>query len=182
MEEENKNNTSIIPIGTNSLVRVWNSLEITKKLLDENTKREKLFEEINKDTTPLSLLYQDPISGHYITIFESKTPIPVSKTLLIKFPFKNQSSIQLNVSLGEISWGENNKPVAKIQIENQSIQTHTSFILNFTFAIDTFGILSIIVKDNEKETSNNIKIQAFEGLSEADIEKMKKDNANRSSI
>ena len=39
MENKNKNNTSIIPIGSTGLVRVGNSIEITNKIIKEHEER-----------------------------------------------------------------------------------------------------------------------------------------------
>ena len=40
MAENNENNTSLIPIGSTGLVRVGNSIEVTKKILSEFKERE----------------------------------------------------------------------------------------------------------------------------------------------
>ena len=40
MDNKNENNSSIIPIGSTGLVRVGNSIEVTKKILSEFKERE----------------------------------------------------------------------------------------------------------------------------------------------
>lgn len=177
MENKNKNNASIIPINSTSLVKVENALAITEKILQELQKRDVELQ----DTTPLALLYKNEQNNKFYTIIEAETLIPVNKTLSIELPIINQKTIQLNIYQGHINWGEANIIVAKLIIDNITQPNNGLVVVDFIFEVDKNGVLHIVSKENSTGKSLNIKIKNYKGLSESEIEKLKK-NANRSNI
>lgn len=134
-----------------------------------------------QDVVPLSLLYRDEKTNDFQTIIEKGTPIPTSKTISIQFKFQGDNSIYLKLFQGNLYWPEENKVIANLIIENVFDKSKDFIKCDFTFIIDKNGILNVTVKDSKSGNFENVKFQAYKGLSANDIKELT-NRANRSSI
>ena len=126
------------------------------------------------DVIPLSLGIET-MGGVATKLIEKNTTIPTSKSQIFSTAADNQPSVEVHVIQGERSMARDNKSLGRFILEGITPSPRGVPQIEVSFDIDANGILSVKAKDKASGKEQSIKIEAGSGLSDADIEKMKKD-------
>ena len=124
------------------------------------------------DVTPLSLGIET-MGGVMTKLIESNTTIPCKKTETFTTAVDNQPSVEIHVLQGERSMAKDNKTLGKFHLDGLPPAPRNVPQIEVTFDIDANGILNVSAKDKATGKSQNIRIEASSGLSDAEIERMK---------
>jgi molecular chaperone DnaK len=81
--------------------------------------------------------------------------------------------VEIHVLQGERSMAKDNKTLGKFHLDGLPPAPRNVPQIEVTFDIDANGILNVSAKDKATGKSQNIRIEASSGLSEAEIERMK---------
>ena len=126
------------------------------------------------DVTPLSLGIET-MGGVFTKLIESNTTIPAKKSEVFSTAADNQPSVEIHVLQGERPMAADNKSIGRFHLADIPPAPRGVPQIEVTFDIDANGILSVTAKDKATGKSQNIKIEASSGLSEEEIEKMRKE-------
>jgi len=126
------------------------------------------------DVTPLSFGIET-MGGVATKLIERNTTIPVSKSQVFSTAADNQTSVEVHIVQGERSMAADNKSLGRFILEGIPPAPRGVPQVEVMFDIDANGILNVKAKDKTSGKEQSIRIEASSGLSEEDIEKMKKD-------
>ncbi len=126
------------------------------------------------DVTPLSLGIET-LGGVMTKLIERNTTIPTSKTQTFSTAADNQSSVEIHVLQGERDFSKDNKTLGRFILDGIPPSPRGIPQIEVSFDIDANGILSVSAKDKATGKEQKITITASSGLSDEEIEKMKKD-------
>ncbi len=126
------------------------------------------------DVTPLSLGIET-MGGVMTKLIEANTTIPTKKTETFSTAADNQTSVEINVLQGERPMAKDNKSIGKFILDGIPPAPRGTPQIEVTFDIDANGILNVSAKDQATGKEQSIRIEASSGLSEDEIEKMKKE-------
>ncbi len=126
------------------------------------------------DVTPLSLGIET-LGGVSSKLIEKNTTIPVGKTQIFSTAADNQPSVEINILQGEREMAVDNKSLGRFVLDGIPPSPRGVPQVEVTFDIDVNGILNVKAKDKATSKEQSIRIEASSGLSEEEIEKMKKD-------
>merc|ERR1711968_138511 len=126
------------------------------------------------DVTPLSLGIET--MGNVMTkLIEANTTTPTKKSQVFSTAADNQPSVEIHVLQGERAMAADNKTIGRFQLADIPPAPRGTPQIEVTFDIDANGILNVTAKDKNTGKEQNIKIEASSGLSQEEIETMKKE-------
>ncbi len=126
------------------------------------------------DVIPLSLGIET-MGGVATKLIEKNTTIPTSKSQIFSTASDNQLAVDIHVVQGERSLVADNKSLGKFILEGITPAPRGLPQIEVIFDIDANGILNVKAKDKASGKEQSIRIEASSGLSDDEIEKMKKD-------
>ena len=126
------------------------------------------------DVTPLSLGIAT--MGDVMTkLIEANTTIPSKKSQVFSTAADNQPSVEIHVLQGERSMAKDNKTIGRFHLDGIPPAPRGVPQIEVTFDIDANGIIKVSALDKATNKSKDVRIEASSGLTEKEIEKMKKD-------
>jgi len=126
------------------------------------------------DVTPLSLGIET-MGGVMTKLIESNTTIPSKKSQIFSTAADNQPSVEIHVLQGERSMASDNKTIGRFHLDGIPPAQRGTPQIEVTFDIDANGIIKVSALDKATNKSQDIRIEASSGLTEEEIEKMKKE-------
>jgi molecular chaperone DnaK len=126
------------------------------------------------DVTPLSLGIET-MGSVFTKLIEANTTIPTKKTQTFTTAADNQPSVEIHVLQGERSMARDNKTIGRFHLDGIPPAPRGMPQIEVTFDIDANGILNVSARDKGTGKEQSIRIEASSGLSEQEIEKMKKE-------
>ena len=126
------------------------------------------------DVTPLSLGIET-MGGVMTKLIESNTTIPTKKSEVFSTAADNQPAVDIHVLQGERPMSADNKTIGRFQLADIPPAPRGVPQIEVTFDIDANGILNVSAKDKATGKEQTIKIEASSGLSDDEIERMKKE-------
>lgn len=126
------------------------------------------------DVTPLTLGLET-LGGVSTPLIDRNTTIPTSKSQIFSTAADHQTSVEIHVLQGERSMAADNKTLGRFILDGIPPAPRGVPQVEVTFDIDANGILNVSAKDKATNKEQKITITASSGLSEEEIEKMKKD-------
>lgn len=126
------------------------------------------------DVTPLSLGLET-LGGVMTKLIERNTTIPTSKSQVFSTAADNQTSVEIHVLQGEREMSGDNKTLGRFILSGIPTAPRGVPQVEVKFDIDANGILKVSATDKASGKSQEIRIEASTGLSDEEVEKMKKD-------
>ncbi|MBL7045291.1 MAG: molecular chaperone DnaK [Parcubacteria group bacterium] len=126
------------------------------------------------DVIPLSLGIET-LGSVATKLIEKNSTIPTSKSQTFSTAADNQTSVEIHVVQGERSMASDNKSLGRFILDGVPPAPRGVPQVEVSFDVDANGILNVKAKDKASGKEQSIKIEASSGLSEEEVEKMKKD-------
>jgi molecular chaperone DnaK len=126
------------------------------------------------DVTPLSLGIET-MGGVMTKLIESNTTIPTNKSEVFSTAADNQPAVDIHVLQGERPMAKDNKTIGRFQLSDIPPAQRGVPQIEVAFDIDANGMINVSAKDKATNKEQKIVIEASSGLSEAEIEQMKKE-------
>jgi len=126
------------------------------------------------DVTPLSLGIET-LGGVMTKLIPSNHTIPTKKSQTFSTAADNQTEVEIKVIQGERPMAADNKLLGRFNLTNIPPAPKGVPQIEVTFDIDANGIVHVSAKDKATGKEQNIRIQTSGGLTQQEIERMKKE-------
>jgi len=126
------------------------------------------------DVTPLSFGLET-LGGVGTKLIERNAKIPTTKSQIFSTAADNQPSVEIHVVQGEREMAADNKSLGRFILDGIAPAPRGLPQIEVSFDIDTNGILSVKASDKGTGKEQHITIQGSTGLSDEEIENMRKD-------
>jgi molecular chaperone DnaK len=126
------------------------------------------------DVTPLSLSIET-LGGVATPQIERNTTIPTRKSQVFSTASDSQTQVEIHVLQGERPMAADNKSLGRFILDGIPPAPRGVPQIEVTFDIDANGILKVTASDKATGRSQHITITASSGLSDSEVEKMRKD-------
>jgi molecular chaperone DnaK len=126
------------------------------------------------DVTPLSLSIET-LGGVATPQIERNTTIPTRKSQVFSTASDSQTQVEIHVLQGERPMAVDNKSLGRFILDGIPPAPRGVPQIEVTFDIDANGILKVTAADKATGRSQHITITASSGLSDSEVEKMRKD-------
>jgi molecular chaperone DnaK len=126
------------------------------------------------DVTPLTLSIET-LGGVATAQIERNTTIPTRRSQVFSTAGDNQTQVEIHVLQGERPMAADNKSLGKFTLDGIPPSPRGVPQIEVTFDVDANGIMNVSAKDKATGRSQHITITASSGLSDAEVEKMRKD-------
>jgi molecular chaperone DnaK len=115
------------------------------------------------------------LGGVNTILIAKNTTIPTSKSQTFSTAADSQPSVEIRVLQGERSMANDNKPLGRFILDGIPAAPRGVPQIEVTFEIDANGILQVSAKDKGTGKEQSIKIEGSCGVSDEEVEKMKKE-------
>ena len=126
------------------------------------------------DVTPLTLSLET-LGGVSTQIIERNTTIPTRKSQVFSTASDGQTQVEIHILQGERPMAADNKTLGRFILDGIPPAPRGIPQIEVTFDIDANGILKVTALDKATNRSQHITITASSGLSEAEVEKMRRE-------
>ncbi len=126
------------------------------------------------DVTPLSLGIET-MGGVMTKLIEANTTIPSKKSEVFSTASDNQPSVEIHILQGERPMANQNRTLGRFHLDSIPPAPRGVPQIEVTFDIDANGILHVSAKDKATGKEQKIRIEASSGLSDDEIQKMKRE-------
>ncbi|HQL92330.1 MAG TPA: molecular chaperone DnaK [Anaerolineaceae bacterium] len=126
------------------------------------------------DVTPLSLSIET-LGGIATPLIKRNTTIPTRESQVFSTASDSQTQVEINVLQGERPMAIDNKSLGKFTLDGIPPAPRGVPQIEVTFDINVNGILEVTAKDKATGRQQNITITASSGLTDAEIEQMRRD-------
>jgi len=126
------------------------------------------------DVIPLSLGIET-MGGVATKLIERNTTIPTSKSQVFSTAADNQTQVDIHITQGERPMAGDNKSLGRFILDGIPPAPRGVPQIEVSFDVDANGILEVKAKDKSTSKEQKIRIEAGSGLTDEEIEKMKKD-------
>jgi molecular chaperone DnaK len=126
------------------------------------------------DVTPLSLSIET-LGGVATPQIERNTTIPTRKSQVFSTASDSQTQVEIHILQGERPMAADNKSLGKFVLDGIPPAPRGVPQIEVTFDVDANGILKVSAQDKATGRSQHITITASSGLSDSEVEKMRKD-------
>jgi molecular chaperone DnaK len=125
------------------------------------------------DVTPLNLGIET-LGGVTTSLIPANTTIPTRKSETFSTAADNQPSVEIHVLQGDRTMAVDNRTIGRFHLDGIPPAPRGMPQIEVTFDIDADGILNVSAKDKATGKEQSIRIEASSGLTEDEIEKMRK--------
>ncbi|MCI4667496.1 MAG: molecular chaperone DnaK [Bacteroidia bacterium] len=126
------------------------------------------------DVTPLSLGIET-MGGVFTKLIDANTTIPTQKSQVFSTAADNQPSVEIHILQGERPMATDNRTLGKFHLDGIPPAPRGIPQIEVSFDIDANGILNVSARDKATGKENKIRIEASTGLSDAEIDRMKRE-------
>jgi molecular chaperone DnaK len=126
------------------------------------------------DVTPLTLGIET-LGGVLTHMIEANTTIPTKKSELFSTASDSQPSVEIHILQGERPMAVDNRTLGRFHLDGIPPAPRGVPQIEVIFDIDANGMLHVAAKDKATNKEQSIRITSSSGLSNEEIEKMKKD-------